>query len=365
MGITAMIPDMTIGQLKNEADARWGEIWDDGAARMTLLIMCPRKERKLLELHGDMIEHGQPVVTVFHRPRAGAQMLEDQGFGPRSASFQFVDIATPDLGPWMQHLVTNEGWLRGSIEIMALPYSVDNPAQRGFETERVMCFRHPSIAPLERYYLPFPPQNIPGKGFVSLPRRQAAELARQQAEVLGVGRLERKQTISQATEEEMPTPPRKEPAGESMDAMMDAFSSDLVAGIAAEANPDEAPQGTDAQEIEPEPPKAPSPPQEHVFVPLPSGSKPPQPPPAETVEQAPQIEEEHRENVPMPEVEPEPEEAMSAIEIEFRELVNGLLAAGVDPTEMMDDPRWEDINERATAVGFETWPVFLQLATME
>jgi hypothetical protein len=28
MGITAMIPDMTLGQLKNEADARWGEIWD-------------------------------------------------------------------------------------------------------------------------------------------------------------------------------------------------------------------------------------------------------------------------------------------------------------------------------------------------
>lgn len=75
--------------------------------------------------------------------------------------------------------------------------------------------------------------------------------------------------------------------------------------------------------------------------------------------------EENRNNVPVPVVEPEPEEAMAPIEIEFRELVNGLLAAGVDPTEMMDDPRWEDINERAAAVGFETWPVFLQLATME
>jgi hypothetical protein len=56
---------------------------------------------------------------------------------------------------------------------------------------------------------------------------------------------------------------------------------------------------------------------------------------------------------------------MSEIEIEFRELVNGLLAAGVEPSDMMDDPRWEDISERATAVGFETWPVFLQLAAME
>ena len=67
----------------------------------------------------------------------------------------------------------------------------------------------------------------------------------------------------------------------------------------------------------------------------------------------------------MPEIVEEVGEPMSDIEVEFRELVNGLLAAGVDPTEMMDDPRWEDINERATAVGFETWPVFLELATME
>ena len=75
--------------------------------------------------------------------------------------------------------------------------------------------------------------------------------------------------------------------------------------------------------------------------------------------------EENKENVPMPVIEEEPGEQMSDIEIEFRELVNGLLAAGVEPNEMMDDPRWEEINERATAVGFETWPVFLQLATME
>ena len=108
-------------------------------------------------------------------------------------------------------------------------------------------------------------------------------------------------------------------------------------------------------------------PSEHVFVPLPPGSKPQSTAPVEAAE-PPRDEpnqEENRENVPMPAVESEPEESMEPIEVEFRELVNGLLAAGVDPTEMMDDPRWEDINERAAAVGFETWPVFLQLATKE
>ena len=367
MGITAMIPDMTIGQLKNEADARWGEIWDPHAARMTLLLMCPRKERKLMELHGDMIEHGQPVVTSFHRPRAGAQLLEDQGFDPRSASFQFVDIASPDLGPWMQHLVTSEGWLRGSIEVMPLPYSIDHPSQRGFENQRIICFRHPSIASLEKYYLPFPPHDIPGKCFVSLPRRQAAELARQQAEVLGIGRLEKKGTVSEATPEELPVV-AEEVEGESMDAMMDAFSTELIAGIvaASETEP-ETSEPSDEGPAEQEPVSVdPVAVPEHVFVPLPPGAdRQSEPAPASPSVPEAQPEVIEPQNVPMPEVVQEPGEPMSDIEIEFRELVNGLLAAGVDPSDMMDDPRWENINERATAIGFETWPVFLELATME
>ena len=110
---------------------------------------------------------------------------------------------------------------------------------------------------------------------------------------------------------------------------------------------------------------------EHVFVPLPPGAQQPKPsapvipsPEPEVISEPDTATGEH-ENVPMPEIVEEVGEPMSDIEVEFRELVNGLLAAGVDPTEMMDDPRWEDINERATAVGFETWPVFLELATME
>ena len=99
MGITAMIPDMTIGQLTTEATERWGEIWDPMATRMTILLLCPRKERKMMELHGDMVEHGQPVMAAFHRPRAEAHLLSEQGFEPRAASFQFVNIATADMGP--------------------------------------------------------------------------------------------------------------------------------------------------------------------------------------------------------------------------------------------------------------------------
>ena len=369
MGITAMIPDMTIGQLANEAESRWGEIWDENATRMLVLLICPRKERKLLELHGDMVEHGQPVITVFHRPRQEAALLEQQEFDPRDASFQFVNLASPDMGPWMQHLITNEKWMRSSIEIVSVPFTMDMPSQRPFETERILCFRHPSLPPLERYYLPFPPSSIPGKCFVSLPRRQAAEFARQQAEVLGVGRLEKKVKITEASPSEMPVavPSVAEEANRNMDDMMNDFSSNLLDSMTEEILTEEPELASlPLPPTESKPKKADG---EHVFIPLPPGAetteqeRPPTELP-ETPAEPEMLTEPSSNNVPIPEPVPEPEPEMSNIEREFRELVTGLLAAGVAPSDMMDDPRWENLNERASAEGFETWPVFLQLAAM-
>ena len=339
MGITAMIPDMTIGQLYVEAESRWDEIWDEKAARMLILLMFPRNHRKMMELHGDMVEHGQPVMTVFHRPRDEAKLLEDQGFDSRSASFQFVDIASLDLGPWMQHLIGQEKWLRGTINVMPVPFSMGLPAQRPFEMMNLLCFRHPEVKALDKYYLPFPPNSIPGKCFVSLPRRQAAELARQQAEVLGVGRLVKK---SQITIQESPVdalPPQIKTEEEAqLDAVLDNFSEQMMEDITAQV-------------------------EEVVNVKLPS----------DTVKEIPIVDEVELsqapiavDNVEIPVIEKEEEIIeMSDVEIEFRALVTELIEAGVEPSDMMDDPRWEDISERAMATGFETWPVFLQLTAMQ
>ena len=354
MGITALIPDMTIGQLIVEADERWGEMWDDQATRMKILLILPRKQRKLMELHGDMVEHGQPVITVFHRPRAEAKLLEDQGFDARDASFQFVDLATPDMGPWLQQLITSEGWLRGTIEVSSVPFSMGLPNQRPFESEMMLCFRHPSLAQIETYYLPFPPSSIPGKCFVSLPRRQAAEMARQQAEVLGIGRLQKKVNISkvepaaaQSVEAPAPAPVAIE-VESNIQSVTDGFSQEVMASVAEEVAKND----------------------DLAFVPLPGAS--PTAPVLENIVEDSTLESSFNEpqssaddnsvNLPEPVVEEVPE--MSDVEIEFRELVTGLMAAGVDPTEMMNDPRWENLSERALAIGFETWPVFLQLTAM-
>ena len=339
MGITALIPDMTIGQLYAEAVSRWDEIWDEKAARMMILLMFPRNHRKMMELHGDMVEHGQPVMTVFHRPREEAKLLQDQGFDPRSASFQFVDIASLDLGPWMQHLISQEKWLRGTIDVMPVPFSMGLPAQRGFETMNMLCFRHPEVEKLEKYYLPFPPKSIPGKCFVSLPRRQAAEMARQQAEVLGVGRLVKK---SQITVQDSPIealPPQIKTEDEAkLDAVLDNFSDQMMEDIVTQSeevvNVQLPTTKTDEISVD----------DEVAIIESPE--------PIGNVE------------IPVIAVEEEVVE-MSDVEIEFRALVTELLEAGVEPSDMMDDPRWEDISERATATGFETWPVFLQLTAMQ
>ena len=350
MGITALIPDMTIGQLIVEADRRWGEMWDDQATRMKILLILPRKQRKLMELHGDMVEHGQPVITIFHRPRAEAKLLEDQGFDARDASFQFVDLATPDMGPWLQQLITSEGWLRGTIEVSSVPFSMGLSNQRPFESEMMLCFRHPSLPQIETYYLPFPPSSIPGKCFVSLPRRQAAEMARQQAEVLGIGRLQKKVNIAKvepaaAQSVEAPVAVEVEP---SIQSVTDGFSQEVMASVVEEVAKND----------------------DLAFVPLPGAS--PIAPVLDNIVEDSTLESSFTEpqpstddnsvNLPEPVVEEVPE--MSDVEIEFRELVTGLMAAGVDPTEMMNDPRWENLSERALAIGFETWPVFLQLTAM-
>ena len=344
MGITAMIPDMTIGQMMTEATSRWGEIWDPRATRMTILLLCPRKERKMMELHGDMIEHGQPVVAVFHRPRAEAHLLEEQGFDPRAASFQFVNLATADLGPWMQQLVNNEGWLRSSIALTSTPFSVGLPSQRPFEAVQTLCFRHPSLPALEQYYLPYPAESLPGKCFVSLPRRAAAEMARQQAEVLGVGRLEKpKPPAPEPTPEPQPAPVKETPPAEPE-----------VEAPAPMETPE--PPVDDEQVAVPLPPTAAPAPAE-VPVPLPTAPSEPsdavsvEPPAGET------------ENIELPEVvEEEPE--ISELETELRDFFQELIDAGVEPSAFMDDPRWEDISERAVAEGLETWPILLQMTAM-
>ena len=240
----------------------------------------------------------------------------------------------------MQQLVAQEKWLRSTVDIMSVPFSMGLPAQRQSETANILCFRHPELPALEKYYLPFPPTSIPCKCFVSLPRRQAAELARQQAEVLGVGRLVKKTNIEEQAQQVESLPPEIKTQEEAdLDVVMEGFQDQMIGEMVAEV-------------------------EEVTNVELPKTIQQSQPEPVELPSEDVQ---ENLANVAIPEVEEDDEEVveMSDVEIEFRALVTELLEAGIEPSDMMDDPRWEDISERAMAIGFETWPVFLQLTAVE
>ena len=163
MGITVMIPDMTIGQLMNEAAARWGEIWDPHATLMTPLLLCPRKERKMMELHGDMIDHGQPVLV----PPTPRQFTCSRSKGSISCSLLHV----------RQHRHRRHG-----------PVDATTGEQRGSEIpsnwplprSRLACIPAllrpskpsvspiPSLPPFSSTSCPSPPNRCPAS-FVSLP----------------------------------------------------------------------------------------------------------------------------------------------------------------------------------------------------
>lgn len=349
-----MIPDATMGQLFDEAEQRWGEIWDVNATRMRILMLCPRKDRKMMELHGDLVEHGQPIVSMFHRPREQAKLLEEQGLNPRDASFQFVDLATTDLGPWVQHLIKGEGWKRSSIKVHPLPFSIDSPAQRAFEAEQIMCFTHPEINPIDIYYLPFPTSSLPGKAFVSLPRRQAAEFARQQAEVLGVGRLER------------PKPEISEP------------SEPVVEDNINEESKDEPVEEIQTEEVETpvvEPQHVEETSEETEQVPLPpSASDEKSNDGAEEIAGAdevvvdvpiePTLEVEENDSTDVELPQEEESEPQSEIEIEFRAFIQEKIDSGIEVSEFMEDPRWEEMNERAIAIQLDTWSILVEMTSI-
>ena len=249
--------------------------------------------------------------------------------------------------------------MRSTVEVHPVPFAMGLPNQRRFEIERLLLFRHPDIPAIERYHLPFSVSSLAGKCYVSLPARQAAEHARQQAEVLGVGRLERP-APEPAVEAPEPEPSSDEAASAEAEGPAES-SSDEAVPLPEIAQPDrqetllenvsrrvdEAIEEMVAVEAETvalptaEPTSSPAPP-------LP-GDSPPQPQAAPEVDPLP----------PVPAAPPEPE--MSPIEAEFRGLIQELMDAGVEPGDMMDDPRWEDLNERAVAAELNAWALFVEM----
>jgi hypothetical protein len=105
-----------------------------------------------------MIAHTETVYSTYLRPREGKEAIRESGMEPDDHSFHLIDIATKDLGVWMQDLI-KQGWGRTNMEIV--------PSND--EAVDLLCFAHPSSTNVERLPLPWNPFDAEGRCYNHIP----------------------------------------------------------------------------------------------------------------------------------------------------------------------------------------------------
>lgn len=357
MGEVSVLPDQTLRQLNDEAGKRWPGAWDASTQRVQVLILCKRRERVILEQHGATIQHQQPVFGLFHRPRHSLHLFESQGFNHRDASFQFLDIATAELGTWLQHLITNDGWKRSSTAICPLPAGANVPMQRRFENHTILTFRHPDLPELQRLYLAMPLESIVGKAYISYPPGSEAK------ESEPVPKVERTPAATHVA----PTIPKpssepekeveledlvvemEEEVDSEVGELFDGFSADLLESVTHSAAGETEVETPPVQELE-----EPDPVIKEVLI----------------IEDTPIIKEAalptqvETPTAPTPsnqEKEPMPVPSDGGVVDSFRAVVSELLAEGMEASDMMGDPRFAEASEFCEAAGVDTWPMFMEM----
>ena len=358
MGEVSVLSDQTLSQLNDEAGKRWPGAWDESTQRVQVLILCKRRERVILEQHGATIQHQQPVFGLFHRPRHSLHLFESQGFDHRDASFQFLDIATAELGAWLQHLITNDGWKRSSTTICPLPAGANVPMQRRFENHTILTFRHPDLPELQRLYLAMPLESIVGKAYISYPPGSEAK------ESEPVPKVERTPVTTHVAPT-IPKPsskPEKEVGLEDLAAeieekeedsdvgeLFDGFSADLLESVTHSAAGEQEVETPPAPELkEPEPVVKEVP----VIEDAPIIKEAPQPKKVETPA-APTPSNQVKHSMPVP--------SDGGVVDSFRAVVRELLAEGMEASDMMGDPRFAEASEFCEAAGVDTWPMFMEM----
>ena len=126
--------------------------------RTRVLLLMPRSHRPEYESKIDMIAHTETVHSTYLRPREGKEAIRESGMEPDDHSFHLIDIATKDLGVWMQDLI-KQGWGRTNMEIV--------PSND--EVVGLLCFAHPSSTNVERLPLPWNPFDAEGRCYNHIP----------------------------------------------------------------------------------------------------------------------------------------------------------------------------------------------------
>jgi len=126
--------------------------------RTHVLLLMPRAHRPDYESKIDMIAHTETVHSTYLRPREGKDAIRDSGMEPDDHSFHLINIATRDLGVWMQNLI-QQGWNRCNMEIIP----------NNSKAMDIMCFAHPSSTAVKRLPLPWNPFDVEGRCYNHIP----------------------------------------------------------------------------------------------------------------------------------------------------------------------------------------------------
>ena len=126
--------------------------------RTHVLLLMPRSHRPEYESKIEMIAHTQTVHSTYLRPREGKDAIRESGMEPDDHSFHLIDIATMDLGVWMQSLI-QQGWERCNMEII--------PSNE--KSLDIVCFTHPSSTIVDHLPLPWNPFDVEGRCYNHIP----------------------------------------------------------------------------------------------------------------------------------------------------------------------------------------------------
>jgi len=301
LGNVSVLTNVTLKQLIEEAPVRWPTIWDETVERKNCLILLPRKSRPEMEQHGFYVEHKHPVFGLFYRPRDEANTIRSRGIDPLSASYQFLNIAVSDLDLWVNELISNNDYEKVSTIIEPLPSNAVSSIRLGFEAFEMETYAHKSLDYFGHLPLVMPPHSLVSKAFLSIP--DIVPLTPSISEPEEVQEIKEQVTTTPVVEEV--------PSIEN-----DEFLEEKTVQIEEEAP-------ITSNEI----------PEENTS-----------PAPKAIVE----------EQTSLPEV---------GVESEFRMIVQKLMAEGLDHQAIMENTEFQDISDRATAAGINTWELFLKLAT--
>jgi len=281
--------------------------WQIDHQRTQVLILCQRRHRDRFEQHTSGLALEHPTWSLFYRPRAEATEISAVGLDPLEASFLFLDVALPDLGLWVGPLVADD-WAKEEVTIMPATAADDE-----FQAMRWTVFRDPWLTQVSELPLATSPHSIVAKAWLTIPAGGVAQPAPEPSFP----------APALPPTAPMPQPPAPAPV-----------PAPETVPVAAAPSP--------APVAAPEPFVMPT---EPVAIPT-FGENAPSAAPVVVDSAASQM----------------PDAVPTSIHDELLETIRLLRAGGVAPDDMMDDPTFQGVSERATAAGLDVWAIFIEEA---